>query len=335
MSGWLIVCLALTTLLIVNVISSLVATALWFTLRRRARTWTAQSRAWLLFALRVFPMLSALVVSALFLPSYLAYEPRPADEVINAKIAVMATVAAFGLALTTWRIMRSWRATRRLTVEWMGRAEKAVTDGLCIPTFRFAHPSPVLAVVGVFRPRLFIAESVLNTLNDSELAAALAHEGAHLATYDHFKLGMMRVCFDVFAAFPTSRVIEREWAAEAESAADERAARGDAAAALNLAEALIKVARLATEVKAPLMPIGTSLLGDDRSDLERRVRRLLELAESETDFTQNALTSVKAARQKWGAYLSVVFLAAGLPSFLPRLLQAVFILTERLFLLLR
>ncbi|MBO0725293.1 MAG: hypothetical protein J2P52_06815 [Blastocatellia bacterium] len=334
MNGWLIICLALAGLLTVNLIASLAAAALWFAFGQRARTWPAPGRARLLFAIRLFPMLSALTIAlALFLPSYLAYEPRPADEVISLKIAVMATIAALGLALTTWRVIVSRRATRRLTAEWLGHAEKIAIDGLGVPAFRFAHPFPVLAVVGVFRPRLFIAESVLNNLDDSELEAALKHEAAHLAAYDHFKLGMMRVCFDIFAMLPSSRTLARAWAAEAETAADDRATRGDKAGALNLAAALIKVARLTPEVKAPVLPAGAALLGDDRVGVERRVRRLIAMAESEPN--QNALTCVSAARRKWGAYLGGVFLAAGLLVSLPRLLLAVFILAERLFMFLR
>jgi Zn-dependent protease with chaperone function len=336
MTGWLIICLALAALLTLNVIASLAAIAFWFALRLRAKTWPVTARAGLLFALRLFPMLSALtVVLTLFIPSYLAYEPRPADEVINLKIAVMAIVAGFGLALMAWRALALWRATQRLTADWLSHAERVTIDGLSIPAFRFAHPFPVLAVVGVFRPRLFIADGVLNALDEDELAAALAHEAAHVAARDHFKLSTMRACRDVFATFPGSRALERAWAAEAEAAADERAARGGTAVALSLAAALIKIARITPEASAAILPVGAYLIGDHSGGVGRRVQRLIELAECENNFAHKFPTGEGARRQRQRAYLGGALLAVGLVAFLPRLLLTVFLLTEQFFLLLR
>jgi Zn-dependent protease with chaperone function len=274
-------------------------------------------------------------VLTLFIPSYVAFEPRPADEVINLKIAVMATVAAFGLALMAWRALVLWRATRRLTVAWLSHAEKIALDGLSIPAFRFTHRFPVLAVVGVFRPRLFIADSVLNVLDEDELAAALTHEAAHIAAHDHFKLSMMRACRDVFATLPGSGALERAWAEEAESAADEQAARAGTAVALSLAAALIKIARLTPEAKTAILPVGAYLIGDDSGGVGRRVQRLIELAECETYFGHNSFPRVEATRQSRGAYFVGALLALGLVALLPRLLLTVFLLTEQFFSLLR
>lgn len=332
MSSWLIICLTLVALLTLNAIVSLAVAVLWFALGQRAKTWPAPARAWLLFVLRLFPLLGALAaVLTLFLPSYLAYEPRPADEVVNLKIATLAAVAAFGLLFTGWRALTSWRATRRLTADWLRRAEGVEAPGLSIPAFHFAHPFPVLAIVGVFRPRLFIADCVLDSLGEHELAAALAHEAAHLAARDSLKLCLMRACRDVFALFPGSHALERAWAAEAEVAADERAARAGAAAALNLAAALIKVARLTPEAAAPVLPAGAYLIGDDAGGIESRVRRLMELAEGENNIAQSAIARFSPAYRTWGASLGVVFLLAALPSALPRLWLTAHLLTERFF----
>jgi Zn-dependent protease with chaperone function len=275
MNSWLVICLGLAALVTINAIASLVAAALWFALGQRVKSWPTGARAWLLLTLRLFPILGALTaVLTLFIPAYLAYEPRPADEEVNLKVGILAVVATFGLLFTGWRALTSWRATRRLTAEWLRRAEGVEAPGLAIPAFHFAHPFPVLAIVGVFRPRLFIADCVIESLDDHELAAAIAHEAAHLTARDHFKLGLIRACRDVFALLPGSRALERAWAAEAEAAADERAALASSDAALNLAVALIKIARL-TPAPPPVLPAGVYLIGDDAGGIEYRVRRLM------------------------------------------------------------
>ena len=45
----------------------------------------------------------------------------------------------------------------------------------------------MVAVVGAFRPRLFIADHVFESLTAEELAATIAHEYGHLAAHDNFK----------------------------------------------------------------------------------------------------------------------------------------------------
>ena len=335
MNSWLIVCLALAALLALNTLASVAAATLWLVLRRRVQTWPVATRARFLFALRLSPSLAALVaVLTLFIPAYLTYEPRPADEVVNLKIAVMAAAATLGITLTGWRSLASWRATRRLVTDWLIRAEKLTIDGLNLPAFRFPHSFPVLAVVGISRPRLFIADCVMEALDEHELAAALAHEAAHLDACDHLKLGLLRACRDVFALLPGRQAIERAWAIEAEAAADEHAARAGKVTALNLAAALIKVARLTPAASKLMLPAGAYLIGEQEGGIERRVQRLLELAERQA-IPVNDFVSVNAIAWRWGIRLGWVFLALGLFAILPHTLLAVFLLTEQFFFLLR
>src|SRR5581483_7175178 len=110
MSNWLIFGLALAALFVVNTIVSLAVAALWLAFGQRASAWSVAARARWLFALRMFPLLSAFIaVLGLFIPAYLVYEPRPADEVVNLKIAALASLAAFGLLLMGWRgLMAQW-----------------------------------------------------------------------------------------------------------------------------------------------------------------------------------------------------------------------------------
>ena len=66
--------------------------------------------------------------------------------------------------------------------------------------------------------------------------------------------------------------MERRWHEAAEEAADDYAARASAPSALDLARALVKVARMAP-AGPPRLALFSSATGGD--DIERRVRRLL------------------------------------------------------------
>jgi hypothetical protein len=61
-------------------------------------------------------------------------------------------------------------------------------------------------------------------------------------------------------------------------AADEFAASEGAAAALNLASAIIKISRLIPAGARPVLPAGAHLLGAEEGGLSRRVLKLLQLA---------------------------------------------------------
>src|SRR5919202_1119057 len=111
------------------------------------------------------------------------------------------------------------------------------------------------AGVGTLRPRLFIAQQLFAALTEAELRAALAHECGHLATRDNLKRAVLRACRDVLTIVPAGRTLDRAWDESTEAAADEHAARdGGAAAALDLAAALVKIARLAPPGMRPTLP---------------------------------------------------------------------------------
>ena len=48
-------------------------------------------------------------------------------------------------------------------------------------------------MVGHFARDLFIADHVLESLSEEELAAAISHEYGHLAAHDNLKRSVMRV----------------------------------------------------------------------------------------------------------------------------------------------
>ncbi len=273
------VCLALAALLAINALASLLAGLLWRGLARPALFWSAATRARLIFALRTFPAVGAFVcVAALLVPSYLTHEPRSTGEVVSIKLAVLAALSAAGIALAVARGLGAWCATRRLVAGWLRQAEPISLDGIYIPTYRIRHPFPVIAVVGIIRPRLFVASQCFDSLSDEELSAALAHERAHLAVFDNLKRALVRACRDVLVIVPCGRSLDRAWAEASEAAADERAARAGAVVALDLAAALVKIARIAPAGAKPTMPAGAFLVGETVGGVAHRVTRLAQLA---------------------------------------------------------
>jgi len=273
------ICLVLAALLTINALASLLAAGCWRLLEWPLRNSPARMRAEILFALRVSPPALALISVGLFLiPSYIGYEPYSTSEVVSTKLAMLATVSAVGVAFALWRGFRSWFATRSLLREWLATAEQIRLDGISTPTFRIRHPFPIIAVVGTIKPRLFVAEHVLQTLSEEEMKAAIAHECGHLAARDNLKRSLLRACRNALMIVPCGRSIDRAWSENAEAAADEHAAGRGSAIALNLASALIEIARMVPAGTKPSMPAGAFILGDEKHGVMGRVNRLLALA---------------------------------------------------------
>lgn len=271
--------LVLASLLTINALASVAAAACWRFLERPLQTRSARTSAEILFAMRVGPPALALISVALFLvPSYVAYEPYE-TEIVSKKLAALAILSAIGVGFALWRALRSSFATRSLRREWLSNAVPIGLNGIGIPTFRIASSFPIIAVVGTVRPRLFIAEHVLERLNEEELTAAIAHECGHVSAHDNFKRLLLRVCRDVLMIVPCGRALDRAWAEAAECAADEHAAEQNAETALNLAAALVKIAKMVPFGARARVPMAAFLVGvEETHGVKARVRRLLEIA---------------------------------------------------------
>ena len=318
--------LGLTALLTVNAFASMAAAASWRLLDNRMQRRSARARAEILFAIRIGPPVIALVAVAAFLvPSYLAYEPYSTNEVVSKKLAALAGISAIGIGFALWRSVRSWLATRSLLKEWLRSAVPIERAEISIPAFRIRHSFPILAVVGTLRPRLFIAEQVLQSLNAKELTAAIAHECGHLAARDNFKRSLLRACCDALLIIPCGRSLDRAWAEASECAADEYAAHESAAVALNLASALVRIAKMVPEGARAAMPMAAFLVGNQERGVKARVRRLLEIAS--TDQPSPARGSY-VALVPWAAVAFLVFLGVTVDLY-PQALIAVHSFIER------
>jgi Zn-dependent protease with chaperone function len=277
--------IVLAAMLIVNSIASLAATLLWRGLERHARRWSAASRASLLTTLRILPVAAGITtVGLLFGPAYLTHEPRTDHEDVSAKLAILALFSVIGIGLAIVRGIVTWRVTTRLRNDWLRNAQPINLAGIDIPTYRIEHHFPVIAIVGSLRPRLFIADRVLQALTSEELEAAINHEAGHVLCRDNLKRGLMRACRDSLLIIPCGRVLDRAWKQASEEAADEHAARGGATVALDLASSLVKIARMIPVGAHPAMPAGAFIVGkDEMPGVRTRVRRLMQLANESRD----------------------------------------------------
>jgi Zn-dependent protease with chaperone function len=295
--------LLLAALLTFNSLASLAITGLWRIAGGVTRRWTAVSRARLIFSLRTLPALLAfLSVALLLVPAYVAYEPRQAAERVSFKLGLLAFISATGIAVSVYRAIATHRVTSKLTADWLRQGKPLHINDVNIEAFQIAHTFPLIAIVGFLRPRLFVASQVLEILTPEEISAAVAHENGHLAARDNLKRGLLHACRDALLIIPSGRSLDKAWSEASEEAADENAARQGNGVALDLASALVKIARKIPQGARPTMPAGVFLLGDEETKgIKSRVRRLIALAPAESrpgsryDVIKNLLVWVPPA----------------------------------------
>jgi len=227
-------------------------------------------RARLLFRLRILPGLCAAIAAfGIALPIFLWFEDAGTTEAVSRTLGVAAVAGAALLARGAWRAASAWRSTARVLDDWKRRSRALSGLGAPVPAFAIDDAFPIVAVVGILRPRLFVAERVLRECTREEVAAMVAHECAHVSARDNFRRLLIRACPGMFGV----ACLDRAWSAAAEEAADARAAGLDTRARLDMAGALIHVARLAVPQAPPLA--SAFYLGGSIDD---RVRRLVEPA---------------------------------------------------------
>jgi Zn-dependent protease with chaperone function len=271
-------------------------------------------------ALRLLPATaSCAFVAVFFIPSYWRYEPR---ELVEGFDATRAVVALAGLVLCALGVVRgtlAWARAGARVRRWLRVAQPIVLADTIVPAYRLDVDQPMMALVGIFRPRLFVTRGTLDALTDDELRAGVAHEIGHRRAADNLKRLAMRAAPDLLSALPAARAIERRWAAASEHLADGRASDGVDAADKRrvrcaLASALVKIARLTPSCRAPLgEPISTLV---DGGDIAARVHRLLD--------------DTPADPRRWPAWAFAATLAGGtaaLTSYAPAL-RAVHLVTE-------
>ncbi len=287
----------LALLLTINATATMLAAGFGRLCKPLLRKCSARTRAEILFVMRIGPPVIAIVaIAAFMIPSYLKYEPHTTDEYVSWKLGTLAAISAIGVGLALLRGVRSWLATRSLLRNWLSSSTPIKLDSINVPTFVLPHSFPIIAVVGAIRPRMFIATHVLESLSEEELAGAIAHEYGHLAAGDNFKRSVMRISRAALLLIPCGRSLDRAWSEASESAADEHAAQKSSLVALNLASALVRIARMIPHGQRQIMPAAVSafLVGnEDSPGVKVRVRRLVELAATDPQLLASNASIVR------------------------------------------
>jgi Zn-dependent protease with chaperone function len=273
--------------------------ASWTVVWRRLARYAPSTRARMLASLRLVPAAAGVIVAAgVVLPLFTWFEPRDTRETIARTL--VACAAAGGLIIL-WAIARAAaarRATTALARGWRRRGRALAAGGVRLPVFAIDEPFPIVAVVGIRRPALFVAERVLAACTPAELAAIVAHEEAHAAARDNLWRLMLRAA--PFLVPPSARArMDRAWDEAAEQAADARASARAASTRFDLAAALVRVSRLIPS--GACAPAGVSAFHDG-GPIASRVRRLLDPPAERTLTARPIVLSLTGA--------GVVFLAA-------------------------
>jgi hypothetical protein len=267
------VSLALAAFLVIDVIASLVSVVIWRAARGDLDRLSARARAGGLFLLRTFPSTAAtVVVVGVLLPAFCRFEPRETSEIVGDTLVGLAVVSA---VLILAGLRRGWQAsaaTRRMLHDWLEHARPLALPGVSVRAYAIASEFPVVSLVGVVRPRLFVSERVLRACTPEELSVMVRHERGHLASGDNLKRLLLRICPNLLALTSVGRDLEGRWNEACEEAADDYAAGASMPSALALANALLRVARMAPARCASLASLTALYQG---GSIERRVRRLV------------------------------------------------------------
>jgi hypothetical protein len=237
----------------------------------RLGAWRDSRASLTLLAARLLPSIgAAFLVSGIFAPAFLLYEPVRTSEGGG---PVLIALAVFALLLLCDGIRRgsfAWLQTRsllkrcRTTDRIAGSAEPPVE---IVDSF-----DSLVAVIGAWRPRIIASRRVVLACEQLEFEQVISHEAAHLQARDNLKLLLQVMGPDPLAWLPSGRALSERWRNAAELEADARATGGDPAKRIALASALVKVARLSAGDNPLRGALSVQVAADGIHD---RVRELL------------------------------------------------------------
>jgi hypothetical protein len=264
----LCVTICLAALLIGFAASAIVcSTAEWIVVRF-LRGWAAETRARVIFACRVAPVVLSLGATLLVvLPSFLQWEPLLTTETVGLRLAWLSAMTLGLAGVFCARALRVAISGRHLASAWM---ERATLLNDFADVYELPDAGALVATVGIVKPRIFVSADVVASLTAQELEAALAHERAHIGSADNFKQLVLRAL-----RLPCSAG-DRSWTAGTEIDADLRALQSGASA-VELASALVKVARLKTVVQFDACAATCLIPAGHETALADRLRRLKDL----------------------------------------------------------
>jgi len=273
------IAVSLSVFVMVYCVLSLAVCLGWRTVRLHSQRHRVRRIADLLFALRLFPLVAAAVITAaLTVPSFLLLEPRAIDEPMSAIPLMLGicglVLGAFGIANASIAIRRASRTIAKWT-----SAAHLIDSCAPVPVLRISQLVPAMTAAGIIRPRVLLSGAAESMLTANELQTALNHEIAHVRRRDNLKKLLLR-----FVAFPGMSGLEAAWLEATEMAADD-AGVSNASEALDLASALIKLSRLGPI--EPPVDLTAALVHSPASVMNARVARLIAWTDERCVPSQN------------------------------------------------
>jgi len=274
-----LLCISLATLFLVHLALGLAVSLIARPAARLGESIRPHLAARFLLALRLLPALgAALIVVVVCLPSYLWLEPEAPTERVGFGCLAAAVLGVAMWVVSLARGLRAAAGARRFLRQCQRVGRPARLPGrranAGMTAWIVDGAAPLLALGGIVRPRLVVSHGVVDALSPEQLSAALRHERAHWAARDNLKRLCILLAPGILPFEGSSRVLERGWRKFTEWAADDRAVAGSARRSFALAGALVRVARMTSDVS----PAPVALLLGDTDELAARVDRLLRPA---------------------------------------------------------
>jgi beta-lactamase regulating signal transducer with metallopeptidase domain len=265
-----IVCLAM--LGVGSISSGAITAPIHMMLRRWLTGVPPRERARLLLVFSAAPAVGGVLGALAIVLTFVQHEPRATTETAGLVLLLLAASGSVLVGAAVLRIVHGAHGTykRHRLVERYG--QRIDVPECPLPAWQIDTSFPVVAVSGVVRPRLILSAGILDECTAEELAVIARHEAAHARHRDNLVRACLLAVPDLFSLSDRGSAISRHWHRSVEEAADEEAVRSDPRAAVTLAGALLRVARMATSSPPAWMP---ALALYDGDNLEGRVRRLL------------------------------------------------------------
>lgn len=269
----LIVAVALAAYGLLNVASSMAVAAWWRFSVAETPPASAAARARQLMWWRLAPGAVALsTVLLVVVPAFAIFEPVGNSETGGPVLVGFAVAAMMMFAASLGIAVRSAIETHLVLRRWLRSSTPLHLDPPGLPAFVIHSTAPVVALVGIFRPRLVATHTVIAACTAGELSTIVSHERGHLRSRDNLKRWLMACAPDLLRWTPVHRQMISAWHHAAEDAADDVSTDGSNAARADLAALLIKIARLTPESPVPLAAFSPFV---EQDGLSRRVTRLV------------------------------------------------------------
>ena len=271
----IIVLVSLSAYALLDLAISALAAMVWRTRAVAPTHLPPAARARRLMQFRLMPCVAAAAITLFVItPAFAIFEPSHPDEEIGPLLEILAAVALFHIGWSMVSAVRSARLTARVEREWLQSAHAIdASRSAGLQAFAIESATPLVALVGLFTPKLLAAKSVLDACTRDEIACIVAHERGHFDARDNLKRWLFASLPGVLRWTPMHRELVDAWHHAAEDAADDAATGGHAVARAELAALLLKIVRLAP---APSWHAAVVSPFVEQHGLERRVRRLLQ-----------------------------------------------------------